>query len=252
MITSPAHGIGFLTASLLLAGCCGGRTRCAPACPPTWTASPAPAAAPAPAPVARAVAPERHVFLEATIYRIPAARAEELLGANRGGSSRAMELLSPADVATLEERLAKDKGVSVLQQPAILAKSGDEATIWTGESYDGEHHRMVADESHAAALADGSWSGTELRLLPTLLPGNGGLSLDLAFIHREPPPEGTTPDAKALVAHQLHAKMGVAKMASGDSAAILVAAGEPNSLGERMLLVTTPRIVPATPTPSSK
>ena len=236
--------LGGVAAVLGLSACtcrarCGPCGTAAPVCGPTAVAvAPSPAAVPAPTGA-------RKILLEATILRVPSDQAERLLGPYYGTTGRSMGILSAADAATLLDRVARDPATKLLHMPSIVTLSGDEASVTVGESYMEALHRPQVSDGYTASLEDAYWSGQELRALPTVLADDRRLSLDLSFISREAPPKGTTPDPASLLAQQIHGRMGIPTMSSGDSVLILVAGGSPEKIGDRVLLFAKPTILPA-------
>jgi len=243
-VTNVRRLVGGVAAVLGLSACA-----CRPRCGPCHPAAPASgptavAVAPSPAPVP-APTGARKILLEATILRVPADQAERLLGPYYGTTGRSMGILSASDAATLLDRVAKDPATKLLNKPSIVTLSGEEANITVGESYQEALHRPQVSDGYTASLEDAYWSGQELRALPTVLTDDHRLSLDLSFISREAPPKGTTPDPASLLAHQIHGRMGITTIPSGDSVLILVAAGSHEKLGDRVLLFAKPTILPA-------
>lgn len=249
-----------LAGALLLSGCssqcCTPRTsapccaapsvaRAEPPSDPPHTCIPDPVLAPNAQGSMAAKSTEPRVLIEAAILRVPANRAAAILGTPRGETSRSMEVLPAADAAALLNRVMKDPAAKVLQMPSIVTESGQDAGIFIGESYDNAPHRPVnRTNGHEAALADPAWSGTDMHITSKTLVEPSALSMDLALVFRDMPPEGTAPDLCRLVAEQFHGRMGITRMSSGDSAVFVLSKPGCATGCDRLLLIATPHILP--------
>ena len=237
-----ALGAGVLAGfAFALGGCCA-RT-CAPVCgAPACVPAAAFGAGAASAPrAASSEAEAPAVMVEGTCLSVPAAKAGEVLGATYGAGALSMGMLSAADAAALLGR-AKAAGARVLQAPSVVTRSGEQASIFVGEGRDPTPQLWAGANGYEAALADPYWSGLDLRMTPTLRTGSD-LSFDLSVIARISPSEGPPTDPTAWLGPQLHGRMGVARMASGDAAVIVLATAQGAALGDRFVVVATPRVL---------
>jgi len=257
MRSASRYGLALLAAGAFgLVGCRSrGGAPCAPCAPcppcrPCRPCRPCPPPVPAAALVAASAAPAaptatdvvgpvagRPVLVEAMLLRIPAARAVEVLGTTRATRGLWMEVMAAADAAALAARAHASSG-EVLQLPAIVVRSGDEGSIFVGKASAATTSRAPSADRFDAALDDPAWSGRWLYVWPRVQ-GPDRLAFDVGWILRSPP--GTDGNGGTAT---LFGRTGVATMAGGDALALVLAGGPPAALGDRYLLVSTPRILP--------
>ena len=179
------------------------------------------------APVATSVS----VLVEVAVFQADDDASAAAVGLSTGAGDPRFRVMSAEESTAFAADWSSSRGVTLLQMPSVVTRSGEEVTIHVGETPEPVSKGIVNERGGLEfSVEERDWTGTRARLVPTY--DGATITLDLSMERRDDAPVGRA----AIPASEISIRVPDLKLRSGETA--LIASAADGRSGQRRIFAT--------------